>query len=147
MLQDPLTVNIALKGVKTELPLLPEKEYRFQVVESTIDPNKDTTGLNWNLVLQTPAPETAVDNRDIPPGHKVFLTAALQAREDSKDREAFRRGLGQIMDALDGTNEDNRADFTQVYASSCAGKFLRATAVIDTYQGRQNNKLKNLKKD
>ncbi len=147
-MNDPLNVKVPMRGVNTQIPLLPEKEIRLQVAESTIDPNNANTGLNWNIRFGTTTPETAVDNRDVPPGHAIFHTCSLPSETDDAKTFTFKqRFLGELMDAIDGTNEDTRGDFDHAYAAACPGKFIRATPVVDTYNGRQNNKLKNLKKD
>lgn len=148
-MQDPLNVNIPLAGVDTTLPLLPEADYVLQVVESTIDANKDKTGLNWNLKLATTEPATSTDGRDVKPNFPVFTVCALQAREDSKDAEAFKRGLGQTIDAIFGTSKENRPDFTRELANSAVGNKVKAHVYLDEYpkgSGQFNNKIKNLKK-
>jgi hypothetical protein len=143
---DPLNVSVPLAGVDTTLPLLPEADYVVQCVESTIDPNKDKTGLNWNLKLATTEPTTSADgSRQINPNFPVFMTLALQPREDSKDTEAFRRSLGEAVDALFGTSKENRPDFNRNLVASAVGKTCIAHVYIDEWQGKQNNKVKRLK--
>ncbi len=144
-MQDPLNVNVQLEGVDTSLPLLPESDMKLQCTESTIDPNKDKSGLNWNLKLVTTEPTTSVDGRDVKPNFPLFTVCALQAREDSKDTDGFRRMLGQAVDALFGTSKENRPAFTRDLAKEAVGKFVMAHVYIDEYQGNKNNKVKNLK--
>src|ERR1700704_6164401 len=108
---DPLNISIPLEGVDTSLPLLPEADYTLQVVESSVDPNKDKTGYNWRLKLATTEPATSADGRAIKPNFPVFMTFALQAREDSTDPEAFKRQLGEAVDAIFGTSKENRPAF------------------------------------
>src|SRR5205814_652337 len=98
-----LQVNVPLAGVDTSLPLLPEADYTLQITESTIDPNKDKNGLNWNIKAATTEPAKAVDGRDVQPNFPFFAVFALQARDDSKDVEAFKRNLGGAVDAIFGT--------------------------------------------
>lgn len=142
---DPLSLNIATAGVDTSMPLLPEADYILQVGESSIDPNKDQNGLNWNLKLMTTTENTSTDGRPVKPNFPVFTVCALQAREDSKDKEAFIRGLGQNIDAIFGTDKTNRPDFNHALAQSAVGKLVIGHVIIDTYQGRQSNKIKTLK--
>jgi hypothetical protein len=92
-LHDPLQTGVALGGVKTDLPLLPEKDYVVQCKESTVDPNKDRTGHNWNTRFETTEQIEAIDGRTVNPGFSLFHINALQAKEDSKDQDAFRRGI------------------------------------------------------
>lgn len=145
-MQDPLNISVPLAGVETSLPILPEADYTVQVTESTVDPNKDKTGYNWNIKLCTTDTHTSTDNREVKPNFPFYMTLALQAREDSKDVEAFRRNLGEAVDALMGTTKDNRPDMSRELVDSVVGKTCIATVFIDTYQGRQNNKVKRLKK-
>jgi hypothetical protein len=142
---DPLSISITTAGVETSLPLLPEADYIMQVSESSIDPNKDNNGLNWNLKLVTTTETTSTDGRTVKPNFPVYTVSALQAREDSKDKEAFIRGLGQNIDAIFGTDKTTRPDFNKALADAALGKTVIAHVIIDTYQGRQNNKIKALK--
>ena len=145
-MQDPLNINVPLAGVDTSLPLIPEADVFVQCSESTIDPNKDKTGYNWNLVLNTTETIQSTDGRDIKPNFPLFFVAALQPREDSKDVEAFRRNLGEAVDALFGTTKENRPDFSRELVASAVGKTCVAHVFIDQYQGRDLNKIKRLKK-
>jgi hypothetical protein len=145
-MQDPLNISVPLAGVDTSLPLLPEGDYIVQCSESTIDPNKEKTGYNWNLVLNTTEVITSTDNREIKPNFPLYFVAALQPREDSKDVEAFRRSLGEAVDALYGTTKENRPDFSREVVQSSVGKTCVAHVYIDNWQGRDLNKIKRLKK-
>lgn len=143
---DPLNFSVPLAGVNTQLPLLPEADYLFQVKESTIVPNKDQNGYNWKLKLGLASPTTAIDGRDIQPDFPVFDIAALQAKPDSTDPEAFKRGLGERVDAIFGTTMEDRPEFTKALVDSAVGKMVVAHVVIDNYQGKDSNKVKRLKK-
>src|SRR5882757_6592759 len=147
-MQDPLQVNVALAGVDTSLPTLKEGDYKVQVAESTIDPNKNTDGLNWNLKLATTEPSVAVDGRDVKVNFPVFAVYALQPAKDSKDVDAFRRNLGQAVDAIFGSNKDNRPEFSHALAQQAVGKLVIAQVYPDEYpKGSQqfNNKVRKLK--
>lgn len=144
-MQDPLNVDIQLEGLETSLPLLPDGDYAFQVVESSIDANKDKNGLNWNLKLALTNPATAVDGRDIQPNFPVFAVLALQAKADSKDVDAFRRSLGEAIDAIYQTDKTNRPNFTRILATEAVGKLVTGQIYIDQFNGRQSNKVKRLK--
>lgn len=145
-MQDPLQINVPLAGVETSLPLLPERDYPVQCSESTVDPNKDKTGFNWNLVLNTTEQITSTDGREVKPNFPLYFVAALQPREDSKDVEAFRRNLSEAVDALYGSTKENRPDFSREVVNSAVGKTCIAHVFIDQYQGRDLNKIKRLKK-
>lgn len=144
---DPLNLNVAMKGVDTTLPLLPEGDYLVQVQESTIDPNKEGTGLNWNLKLGLVNSAVSVDGRDVNPNFPVFALAACQARSDSKDPEAFKRTIGEYIDALMGSDKDNRPDLSHELVTSVVGKQCLAHVIIgEPYQGNVSNKVRRLKK-
>ena len=143
-IQDPLNVSVELAGVETTMPLLPAAIYQFQVIESAVAPNKDNTGRNWNLKLALINPATAVDGREIKPNFPVYHILALQAKADSKDPDAFRRSLGETVDALLGTTKENRPNLTGTIISEAVGKIVSAHIAIDEYQGRHSNKVKRL---
>lgn len=145
-MQDPLNATVQLKGIDTSIPLLPEGDYVVQVKESSVDPNKDKSGLNWNLKLGLTSPATSVDGRDVKPDFPLFTVFALQARDDSKDVEAFKRNLGQAVDALFGSTKDDRPDFNRDLVDAAVGKTAIATVYIDEYQGNKSNKVRRLKK-
>lgn len=143
---DPLNISVPLAGIETSLPIVPESDYEVQCTESTVDPNKDKLGYNWNLKLCTTSSIIAVDGREVKPNFPFYFTLALQAREDSKDVEAFRRNLGEAVDALFGTTKENRPDMSRELVDTAVGKKCIAHVFIDKYQGRDLNKIKRLKK-
>lgn len=145
-MNDPLNINIPLVNVETSLPLLPEGDYSVQCVESSIDPNKDKTGFNWNLKLATTSLYTAVDQREVKPNFPVYHICALQPASESKDVEAFKRSIGETVDALFGTSKENRPDFTRELVSSAVGRTCTAHVYIDNWKGQDKNKVKRLKK-
>jgi len=145
-MQDPLDISIPVAGVDTSIPLLPEADYDFQIVESIPKVNKKGTGYNWNLKLALLSPATSMDGRTINPGFPVFHLVALQASEDAKDPEGFRRGIGDTIDAILGTNKDTRPDFNKSVWESAVGRTVKAHIVIENFEGRDSNKVKRLKK-
>lgn len=149
-LTDPLAVGVQLAGVETTLPLLPENDYRVQCTEASVDVNKDKTGHNLNLKLVTTEPVTAVDGREVKVGFPVFGVYALQARDDSKDVEAFKRGLSEVVDALYGTTKDNRPELTRETVNGMVGRTCIAHVIQNEWpqgSGQFNNKVRRLKKD
>ena len=144
-MNDPLNISVPLAGVETSLPLLPEGDYGFQITESVVANNKDQNGLNWNLKLALIDPTVAVDGRDIKPNFPVFCVYALQAKADSKDPDAFRRSLGEVVDAIFGTTKENRPDFNGALVTDCVGKSVLAHIYIDNYNDRNSNKVKRMK--
>lgn len=146
-MEDPLNISIPLSEVETSLPLLPEADYPLQIVESTVEANKDKTGFNWNMKLITTSPITAVDGREVKPGFPVFVNnLALQAKADSTDSEAFKRGLSEAVDAIFGTTKGNRPEFSRDVVTSAIGKTVTAHVYVDDWQGVSRNKVRRLKK-
>jgi hypothetical protein len=145
-MKDPLNIAIPLAGVETSLPLFPEADYPLQVSESSVDPNKDQTGFNWNLTMNTTETYTSTDGREVKPNFPFYFTLALQARSDSKDPEAFRRNLAEAVDAIFGSSKENRPEMSRELVESAVGKPVLAHVFIDTYEGRQLNKVKRIKK-
>lgn len=141
-----MSFNVPVAGVSTEVPLLPEGDVLLQIVESTVEPNKDKVGLNWKLKAVTTTPLKSVDGRDIAPNFPLYHTMALQAKDGSTDPEAFRRSLSEAVDAIFGTTKDNRPDINRPLVDSAVGRSVIAHVYIDEWQGKQNNKVKRLKK-
>lgn len=141
---DPLSINVPLAGVSTEIPLLPEGDYTMQIVESAPVINKKQTGYNWNLKLATTEPTTAVDGHTpINPNFPIFVNnIALQPAEDSTDKEAFRRGIASVIDAVLGTNENDRPAFDRALWESVVGKTVRVRLSIEEYMGKKSNKVR-----
>ena len=72
-MDDPLNLSVPLAGVETDLPLLPEADYQFQVKESTVDANKLGDGRNWNIKFGLATKATATDGREVNPDFPVFI--------------------------------------------------------------------------
>ncbi len=145
-MQDPLNVAIPLDEVETSLPLIPEQDVSVTCTESSVDPNKDKTGFNWNLTLCTTSPLQSTDGRTINPNFPLYLTIGLQPAAETKDPEGFKRNLAATVDALFGSSKENRPAFTRELVSSAVGKQAIAHVFIDEYQGVQRSKIKRLKK-
>lgn len=146
---DPMSVNIDLQGVDTNVPVLPESDVQLQVVESTIEANKDRNGNNWKIKLATTNPATAVDGRELKPNFPVFHMCALQAREDSTDPEAFKRSLCETVDAIFGTDKTNRPAINKALIDAAVGRLVVGHVYPDEYpkdSGKFNTKIRRLKK-
>lgn len=141
IMTDPLNLDIELQDVDSDLPLLPEGEYDFQVVSSTVEPNKDRSGRNWVLKFGLAAPATAVDGRQIKPNFPVFQQCALQAKEDSTDPDAFKRNLAEAIDGIFKTAKGSRPPLSQA-VQTAVGQIVKLHIVIDEYKGKKNNKVK-----
>jgi hypothetical protein len=148
-MQDPFAQDVNLQNVETTLPLIPDGDYVLQCVESAVEPNKEQSGWNWKLKLVTTEPVTAVDGRPVNPGFPVFVTQACQAKADSKDPEAFKRGLAETIDALYASTKEDRQPFAKPAVEGAIGKLVKGTIYMDEYpvgSGNKNNKVRRLKK-
>jgi hypothetical protein len=144
-MNDPLNIEVPLEGLETGLPILPEGDYVVQCTESKAVKNKREDGYNWNLKLCTTETTTAVDQREVKPDFPVFFTCALQPTPDSTDPDAFRRNLGQVVDALFGTTKENRPNFNGEMFAQVIGKKCIAHCKPDTYEGNVKTKVTRLK--
>lgn len=142
-MNDPLQITVPLTGVETEMPLLPEGDYDFQIVESAPAVNKKNTGYNWNMKLALTSPATSTTNTPIHPNFPVFVNnIALQPSEDSADKEAYKRSIADAIDGIFGTTKDNRPDFNKELWESAVGRNVRARITIEEWQGKHSNKVK-----
>lgn len=129
---DPLSISIPLGDVDTSRPLLPEGDYKFQISESVVQPNRDQNGRNWHMQLNLVDPAQSVpdekgNTRQINPNFPMFLDAPLQMKEGTKAPNWFRENLAMIVDALEGTTKDNRPDLSAEIVSKATGKIVLAT--------------------
>lgn len=143
---DPLQISIPLQDVDTNYPLMPEADYELQVTESMAGPNKAGTGFNWNLTLVTKAPVTAIDNREVKVGTKIFMAIALQAKEGANDPQAFRMQIASTVDAIFGTDQTNRPTFDNTVVTGALGKSVVGHVKIEEFNGTKSNKIARLKK-
>lgn len=141
-MQDPLNISIPLANIDVTLPLLPEGNYLYQIKESVIEPNKDKNGYNWNLKVSLVDSAVGVDGREVKPGTSVYVAIALQPRADSKDPEAYLRGISETVDAIFGSTKENRPNLTSALVSEALGKTVIGNTYIDEYQGRKSNKIR-----
>lgn len=145
-MNDPLNISISGKGVDTSLPVLPEGDYPLQIVESVIVPNSRKDGYNWHLKLATTSVLTDVSGREVKPNFPLFQDIALQPKEGSTDPDGFKRNLFAAVDAIFGTTEADRPDFSNELVQQAVGKLVTATVIVDKWQGADNNKVRRLKK-
>ena len=142
---DPLeSLNISGRGVDTSYPLLEEADYEFQIVESTVVPNKAQSGFNWRMKLALTEPGKAVGGGTIAVNSPVFHLRALQPSDQAEDKEAYKKGIFADVDAIFGTNESNRPDLNRATVEGSVGKRVKARIIIDEYQGNKSNKVKKL---
>lgn len=148
-LTDPLNISVELAGVDSSIPLLPEGDHLFQIVESVVEANNEKSGMNWNLKLALVNPTTAVDGREIKPNFPVFMSVALQAKADSKDPDAFRRNICDAVDAIFNTTKENRPNFNAQLVQEAMGKTVLANTYINEWpegSGNKSSKVRRLKK-
>lgn len=144
---DPLDLNIALKDVETDFPLLPEADYELLITDVLIEPNKDAkqgngTGRNIRLTLVTQTGVLSVDGtRQVKPGTKLSVINALQPKPDAEDPDGYKRMLGQMVDGIFGTTAVDRPDLTMELLNSTKGKLVVAHVKVDSYEGRKSNKV------
>lgn len=149
-LTDPLASSVKLKDVETTIPLFPEGDYRVQVVEASVDPNKEKSGFNLNVKFATTEPLTAEGGREVNVGFPFYGVYALQAREDSKDVEAFKRGLSELIDGLYGTDKSNRPDLSRETVNGMVGRTCIVHVIKNEWpvgSGEFNNKVRRVKKE
>lgn len=146
-MQDPLSINIPLAGVETELPQLPNADYPLQCTDSKIEMNSRQDGYNWNLEFTVQQNVTAIDGRQIVAGKfKLFKPVPLQPAPDSKDPEGYTRLIAEAVDALFGTDKSARPAFSAEVVEGAKGKLCVGTTKNEEYQGRTSTKLARLKK-
>jgi hypothetical protein len=154
-MDDPLNINIPLAGVDTKFPLAPEADYPLQVVKSSVGPNYDKTGNQWDLVFGLTTSVPSVDGKTtLKAGTQLFpdWPLQLQPRADGKggaewDGSAAQRSLCATVDALFGSDMETRPAFNRELIDSAVGRNVIGHVVIDTDKnGVQRNKVTRLKK-
>lgn len=138
---DPLNISIPLAGVETDFPLIPVGDYPLQISESQAEANKDRTGFNWKITLQTTQPITSPDGREVKVGTKLFVYCALQPKADADDKEGYIRALSSTIDGILGTDKTNRPNFDAALVKGVLGKMVVGHVTIEQYQGKNNNKV------
>lgn len=151
---DPLNINLPLAGTDTSFPLVPEADYPLQVVKSTVGPNYDKSGNQWDIVYVLTTPTESVTGKPLNAGTQLFpdWPLQLQPRADGKggatwEESAALRSLCSTVDALFGTTMENRPAFNHALVQGAVGKTVIGHVVIDTDKnGIQRNKVTRLKK-
>lgn len=143
---DPLNLSLDLSNFDTTRPLLVDQDYTFQVVESAIVPNKEKSGHNWQVKYALAQSAQAQDGREVKPNFPIVCNYALQARPDSTDPDAFKRGLGDTIDAIFGSTMETRPLFNQELVNAAKGRTVIATVYTDEYNGEKSSKIRKVKK-
>lgn len=148
---DPLNVNLDISDTETEIPLLPAGSYPMQIVASTIEANKDNSGLNWHIKLATTQAYTAVDGRPIAVNFPINMYPPLQAKADAADPENYKRNIAAAVDAIFGSSKNNRPTVDKALLERAQGQTVIADIVLETptqgpYAGKTSNKVARLKK-
>lgn len=122
----------------------------MRITSSTLQPNKNQDGWNWNLELQLLSPEPSVDpTREVTTEQKFFFTCACQpgAAKDGKvpDPDGFKRMIADAQDAIRGSDDiTTRPTFDREFIPSCEGREVIAVVFHDTWQGEKKAKIKRL---
>lgn len=139
-MNDPLSINLSTTGIDTTIPLLPDGDYPCKVLESSIDPNKDTTGFNWNLKLGVQQTVRCADGRETKLDHPLFVVVGLQPAKEAKDSEGYLRQVAAAQDAIFGTTKENRPNFTPALSQQAVGRSIIATTGVDEYPKGSGNR-------
>lgn len=126
MAYDPLKpLEIKLQGRDFERALLPEGQLVLQVVGAEAAPNKaqDNTNVHITSTLVTPSPTTK-EGVVAQPGDRQFQTwdGVFQTPKQEEKGVDPLESLSQIVDAIFGTNKDNRPDLNQDTLNAMVGK-------------------------
>lgn len=147
---DPLNVNIAVEGIDTSYPLIPEGDYTLQISESPTEANYDQTILVWAPKFVTIEPIPALqEGRVVQPNTKVFMAwpLELEERADSKYPGQWVNTLCDAVDAIFGTDKTNRPAVTKALIESATGKTVLCHIIIDEGKdGVKRNRVKRMKK-
>lgn len=117
--QGPISLDVDLTAVDTSIPVLNKGLYDLMIKGMTKEPNKDQTGYNLKVELQTTTKETSVQGNALNPGFKLFIYIPLQTKEGSTFD--YRTKLAQLQEAALG---EKRAQFN---SEELIGKVVRAS--------------------
>lgn len=97
-MQDPLSFEIEMNEVSTDMPRFKKGEYLFGIKEGSVIPNKEQTGHNLLVIFESRNPEVSHTGDTINPGYTVRKYYPLQQspKEGAPD---YRRDIAILLDA------------------------------------------------
>lgn len=122
----------------------------MRIISSSLQPNKDQDGWNWNLELQLLSPEPSVDpEREVSTEQKFFFMCACQPGKprDGKpsDPDGFKRMIADAQDAIRGSEDpSSRPTFDREFIPTAEGREVIGVVFHDTWQGEKRAKIKRL---
>jgi hypothetical protein len=123
---DPLKpLDIKLQGRDFERALVPEGQHPLQITGAEATPNKAGTNTNVHLTstVVNPTPTTKADVT-AQPGDRVFQTwdGIYQTEDQEKKGMEPLEVIARIVDAIFGTDKDNRPDLNTDTLNQMVGK-------------------------
>lgn len=118
--QGPISLDVDLTQVDTQIPVLNKGLYDLQIASFTKEENKEKTGYNLKVGFKTTTKETSVQGKEVNPGFPLFIYIPLQNKQGGSSSFDFRVRLAQLQEAALG---EKRPQFN---SEELIGKVVRA---------------------
>jgi hypothetical protein len=139
-MNDPLSFEINMTEVNTDMPRLPKGEYLFGIKEATVAPNKEQTGHNLMVIFELRQPATSHTGDPINAGYPVRKYYPLQ-QSQKENAPDFRRDIAILLDAAYGVK--NPADRPKLNTETIAGLAQRNVVLVLNLKDDENYGLQN----
>jgi len=120
-------LNISIKGIDTSMPTLAVGEYRVRITGHEFKESQKTPGM-WMVRIkgETEEPATTTKGATVKPGFPVSTQLVLPGYPGSDEEKdaIFTRNIAAFVDAVFGTDQDTRPDFSQELLDQIVGKIV-----------------------
>lgn len=119
----PLSINLNTKGIDTSFPTLSVARHLVKVLGYELKESTNNPGL-WmlRLSLETQEPAFSYKQKELPPGFKFNTNLTLPGDGSGEHDELRLRALCLFMDAVDGTDQESRAEFSNEWLETIKEK-------------------------
>lgn len=129
-MNNPMDFSFTMKGVDTAFPSLAVAEnIPFRFIKWEPKSTKNPGEVMLRIQVETLEPATDTKGREQKPGFKTGFNIILPNEATPEDQLKMRQAqMALFIDAMHGTNEDNRPDFSAELLNASIGKtFLAST--------------------
>lgn len=141
--EEPLDLDVDLTQVDTSMPVFPAGLVDLRIHDMTKEKQKEGDGHNLLVIFSTTEDMNTIQKPDGPPvkaGFALRRYFPLQAKSDAADKEQWKKGLAELVDAALGTSLEagNRPGFSK---GLLLNKVVRANLKVGDFNGRPTNEV------